>query len=58
MPLVREDRLYRAYCNFCYYTGKKPLPKSKWQKIQQSPANQNRTADSIQKELDESREHS
>ncbi len=59
MALVRESRLYDAYCNLCFYTGQKPLSKDKWKKrFHNTPIKHNRTVEDIQKELDEIREHS
>lgn len=55
--LVRECDAYKAYCDLCYYTDKVPLRKSKWKKQNIKPANQNRDAESIQKEINELREY-
>lgn len=58
MALVRENSLYNAYCNFCFYTGQTPLSKDKWKKrFHSTPIKQRRTVEDIQRELDEIREH-
>lgn len=58
MALVRESRLYDAYCNLCFYTDQTPLSYNKWKKrFHSAPTKQNRTVEEIQKELDEIREH-
>lgn len=52
MSLVREERLYKAYCDLCFYTGEKPLSKDKWKKQFGSFSNVNKqTAENVQKEL-------
>lgn len=59
MALVRESRLYDAYCNFCFYTGQKHLSEDKWRKrFHNSSIKQSRTVEDIQKELEEIREYS
>lgn len=56
MSLVRKERLYDAYCNFCFYTGQKPLSKNRWNKrFRSTPSKQNRTVEDIKRELDEIR---
>lgn len=57
MSLVRKERLYDAYCNFCFYTDQIPLCKSKWTKQSNTPQKQNRTVEDIQMELDKIREY-
>ena len=55
MSLVREERLYKAYCDLCFYIGKTPFSKNKWKKRFNTPSNQNRTTEEIQNELDDIR---
>lgn len=57
MSLVREERLYKAYCDLCFYTGKNPLFKDKWKKQNSTPANHNKTVEDIRRELDKIREY-
>ncbi len=57
MSTVREERLYKAYCDLCYYTDKKPLQKPQWAKGLQKPIRSNRTAADIKNELVKLREH-
>lgn len=57
MSLVREDSLYKAYCDLCYYTGRTPLRKSKWKKKNTPPTKKNRTVEDIRAEIDAIMEH-
>ena len=52
MSLVREERLYKAYCDLCFCTDKKRVSKDEWKKQFGSSSNVNKqTAENVQKEL-------
>ena len=57
MSLVREERLYKAYCDLCFYIGKTPLRRSKWRNKNSTPTKHNKTVEDIKRELDEIREY-